>query len=275
MRPKEATRALSGGLLVLIALLAIYEAMSARRTEAAEEAARVTHGQLLERIAKLRNRPEPIERARAESEAPLSQAPLKDVDTPEQLNKRLHVLRAWMSLRYSRLYRKAGFSPEQVRQFETLLEDHYLRQLDIMATTRAEGLTSSDPAIVQMNKEEYARYSAAQTAALGSQLASAVNEDQRTAPVQEMADAVAGNTFYSQPLGTGQADQLTQILANNSASYAKGGAAKANNIDMASALAQAQAVLSPEQLSALKNLYDGNQSLKAYEAAIAAANAPH
>ena len=44
---------------------------------------------------------------------------------------------------------------------------------------------------------------------------------------------------------------------------------------MATALTQARSVLSTEQLAALKNLYDGNQSLKAYELALAAATKPH
>jgi hypothetical protein len=191
------------------------------------------------------------------------------------LGNRLHILHAWMSLRYSRLYRKAGFSPDQVRQFEALLEDHYLRYFDLVETARAQGIPFDDPAIAQLSKEEDARFSAAKTAALGSQLAKAVNEDQRTASVQGLADAVAGSTYFTQPLGADQADQLTQILANNSTSYTNGGAAKVVDVNMASALTQAQSVLSTEQLAALKNLYDGNQSLKAYELALTAATKPH
>jgi hypothetical protein len=276
MKQKNAIRPLCGALLLLVAALVVWEFISAHRIEAAAAAARTTHGELLERLAKLRSALGRMSRVPANlKSADGAEVPLKNVDTPEQLSKRLHVLHAWMSLRYSRLYRKAGFSPDQIRQFEALLEDHYLRNLDLVETARAQGLPFTNPAIAQLAKEENARYSAAQAAALGSQLATAVNEDQRTASVREMAEAVAGSTYFTQPLGAAQADQLTQILASNSTSYGNGGAAKVGDLNMAAALTQAQSVLSTEQLAALKNLYDGNQSLKAYELALAAATKPH
>ena len=211
MKPQKPIRALCRALLLLIAALVAWEAVSARRIEAAAAAARATHEQLLGRLAKLRvalGRMSPVQ-ANLKS-AGAVEAPLKNADTPEQLSERLHVLHAWMSLRYSRLYRRAGFSPEQIRQFEALLEDHYLRYLDLVATARAQGVPFDDPAIAQLAKEEDARYSAAQTAALGSQLAKAVKEDQRTASVRGMAEAVAGSTYFTQPLGADQADQLTR-----------------------------------------------------------------
>lgn len=276
MKPQKAIRALCGALLVLIAALAGWEAISARRIEAAAAAAKANHEQLLGRLAKLRAALGRMSLVQANlKSAAAVEAPLKNADTPEQLSERLHVLHAWMSLRYSRLYRRAGFSQDQIRQFEALLEDHYLRYLDVVAAARAQGVPFEDPAIAQLAKEEDARYSAAQTAALGSQLAAAVHEDQRTASVRGLADAVAGSTYFTQPLGADQADQLTQILANNSTSYANGGAAKVGDVNMPSALTQAQSVLSTEQLAALKNLYDGNQSLKAYELALTAATKPH
>jgi hypothetical protein len=276
MKTQNAIRALCGALLLLIVALVVWEAISTRRVEAAAAAARENHEQLLERLAKLRAALERIGRMSANlKSARAAEAPLKNVDTPEQQSKRLHVFHAWMSLRYSRLYRKAGFSPDQIRQFEALLEDHYLRYLDEVATARPQGLPFTDPAIAQLTKEESARYSAALTTALGSQLATAVSEDQRTASMREMADAVAGSTYFTQPLGADQAEQLTQILANNSPTYVNGRAAKVDDVNMATALTQAQSVLSSDQLAALQNLYDGNQSLKAYELALDAATKPH
>jgi hypothetical protein len=276
MKPQKTIHVLCGALLLLIAAFVAWEGSTARRIAAATEAAGATHRQLLERLAKLRAAIGRMSRVSADLKtAAPSEPPLKKVDTPDQLKKRLLVLHAWMSLRFSRLYRTLGFSPDQVRQFEALLEDHYLRNLDLVETAQVQGLSFSDPAIAQLAKEENARYSAAQTAVLGSQLATAINEDQRTASVREMAEAVAGSTYFTQPLSAVQADQLTQILANNSTSYGNGGAAQVSDLNMTAALTEAQAVLSPEQLAALKNLYDGNQSGKAYQLALAAATKPH
>jgi hypothetical protein len=276
MKKQSAIRATCGALILLIAALVIWETISAHTMEAATAAAREAHLQLLERVANLRASIQRTSRVAANpGKTAAVEVPLKNVDTPEQLKQRLRVLHAWMALRYARLYRKAGFSPEQIQQFEALLEDHYLRTLDLAETTAAQGLSTKDPAIAQLVDDENARYSAARLAALGSQLVDAIRNYQRIVAVQQMTDAVAGSTYYTQPLGTDQADQLTQILANNSLSYANGKSAKGDDLNIGNALVQAQTVLSTEQLAALKNLSDGNQSWKAYQLAIAAATKPH
>jgi hypothetical protein len=49
---------------------------------------------------------------------------------------------------------------------------------------------------------------------------------------------------------------------------------KPNDVNLASALTQAQATLSPERLAALKTMSEGEPVLKAYDAPLAAATEP-
>jgi hypothetical protein len=58
----------------------------------------------------------------------------------------------------------------------------------------------------------------------------------------------------STPLPRIQSEQLTQILANSSASYKSGGNADQNDIDWDNALNQAAGLLSEDQLRAFKAL---------------------
>jgi hypothetical protein len=162
MSPRKIIRLLCAGLLLTIALWMGWEVVTKRRAEAAAEAARASRARMLDQLDKLRAS---VARMARRQDTPINAAPaeasLKNVDSPDQLHARLRVLHAWMSLRYSRLYRKAGFSPDQIQKFESLLEDHYLRNLDLVATARAEGIPFGDPTITQLSKEENARYNSA------------------------------------------------------------------------------------------------------------------
>jgi len=195
---------------------------------------------------------------RAIAEATLRASLPKDLDTPEQAQKRIRILDAWLALRNAAMYRKLGFSPGQISQYENLAVDHFLRMQDIIATAQAENIPVKDPAIAALIKDENQQYRQEQTAALGAPVTQEIQQFQRTAGMRTIANSVAGDTYYSNtPLSANQADQVTQILANNSAAYQKGNSASFNDINMPTALAQAQGVLTDTQLAALKNLYDG------------------
>ena len=119
----------------------------------------------------------------------------------------------------------------------------------------------SDPAIQQLGKEEYAQFRQEETALLGDQVIQELRQSERLAPVSELTDGVAGNAYLTDTLSAQQADQLTQILANNSLSYQKGKIASPTDLDFPAVIAQAQTVLSSSQLEALQNLHDANLAL--------------
>jgi hypothetical protein len=251
-------------LLILVGGAAIWEFAAARASrEDLLEANRRRSAIALESRA-LRASIAEMDRARdglgaAATRAPEA-APTNGQDTPDQIKRRMHLLKAWIALRYAAFYRKAALTPEQVTQFQNIAANHLLQSQDLVATAKAENLTVSDPVLKTLGKQEYAQFQQQATAALGDPIFGEYQQYERTANVSMMTDGVAGNTYYTDPLNTQQADQLTQILANNSASYQKGQSASSNDIDFQSALAQAQTVLSATQLAALKNIYEGQQA---------------
>ena len=164
------------------------------------------------------------------------------------------------ALRYAAFYRKLALTSDQIARFEQVNTNHFLQVQDIAATAKDENQTFSDPAIKELGKQEYMQFKQAATDVLGEQGFREYQQYQRTSDVGAMTDAVAGNTYFNDALNAQQAEQLTQILANNSAAYQKGQDASPNDIDFTSAAAQAQGILSPTQLAALKTLYNGEQA---------------
>jgi hypothetical protein len=178
--------------------------------------------------------------------------------TPDQV--RANTIRAWLGLRNSHIYAKLGLNAEEIRTFEEQETDHWLRMEDIVATARAKALGPTDPVIVALQKEETIRHGKMQWAMLGEEGFKAFREYHRTLPARSLANALAGNVLYSDPLSAQQGEQLTQILASNSASYSKGGPVKAADINVTTALNQIQTVLSPEQFSVFKKTYLASQA---------------
>jgi hypothetical protein len=195
--------------------------------------------------------------------------------TPEQM--RVNTIRAWLQLRNGPLYAKLALTAEQVASFEALETEHWLRVEDIIATARAQALRTSDPVIVALHKEERTRFDQAQVALLGEAGFNELREYQRTLPARSLANALAGNVFYSDPLTLQQGEQLIRILASNSATYTKGGPVRMADMELGTALAQVQTVLSPEQFAVFKRTYlasEAGQKLSPLLAASTKASAP-
>src|SRR5690606_22226331 len=133
------------------------------------------------------------------------------------------------------------------RMGEAQEANHWLRLQDIVAAERKQGMSISDSALATMRKEEFARFEQEQIALLGPAAFQEVKEYRRLLPVRTLANALAGNVFHTEPLTAGQGEQTARILAENSARYRKGGAAKLDDIDVEIAFAQLQTVLTPGQ----------------------------
>jgi len=170
--------------------------------------------------------------------------------------RRAATVHAWAELHNAALYRKLGLTAAQRQAFTNLEMGHWLRWADTLAVARAEGIPLSDPEIAELWKEETAQYQSEQTALLGQSAYGRMVEYERTSDIRNIATGLAG-IVYSQesPMTADQGDQLTQILASNSASYQKGGPARFGDIDIQTALAQAKPILSPAQYEALSKSY--------------------
>jgi hypothetical protein len=251
-------------LLTVVAGVAIWEMQSARALEVDLSAVNLRRMALLSEARTLRASAANFGRTDQVTGAAQQEAPIRGVDTPAQQQSRVRIIRAWLKLRYAGFYRKEGLSPEQIVRFEDLSVNHFLRKQDIVATAQAENIPYSDPAIAELEKQENRQFQDEIAGALGSQISGEFAQYQRTGPVSEVADALAGNTFFVDALSAQQADQLTRILAENSAGYQSGGDASIDDLNIPAAFAQAQAILTPIQLAALRNLYDGTQASAKY-----------
>jgi hypothetical protein len=185
-------------------------------------------------------------------------APIAGLDSPEQYQARVRVLRAWLALHNASLYRRLGLTPDQIGQLEDVETRHFQRLQDIVATAQSEKIPFSDPAIAELGKQENQQFHREEEAALGEPLAQDVQQYDRTSAVRSLTNALAANIYFTEPLTPQQGDRVTQILANSSAAYKKGGDASPNDLDLNSALAEIQTVLSPQQLAAGQNLVQGS-----------------
>ena len=151
---------------------------------------------------------------------------------------------------YGRYFRNLKLSPEQTGRFESLLLTHHEAELQIMASTQ----TSTEPASAVLEQEENNQFQSDLQSLLGPAY-SQYRQMERVEPVAPLA-AKAANivALTAAPLSGPQADQLSQILAESSATYQAGGSASPATIDWAVALKQARGILLPNQFSALQSV---------------------
>jgi hypothetical protein len=264
--------ALAAFLLAVLAIV-LWQGAHLRQARARRAAAALGHEGVLRDIRALRAslaellrredelRPSAPEGRKAE--------PPSEADEAAQLQqRRVRILKAWLALRNAALYRRLNATPAQIASYEDLVVNHFLRMQDIAEAAQAEKMLRTDPAIVQMESDENGQY-VQQLQQLGQALdpgmAQAVADFEKLSPARSLVDAVAGNLYNTDdPLTPQQADQLTQILANNSAHYVGGRHVDMNDLNMPAAITQAQAVLSPTQVAALANIYQSNQALTQY-----------
>jgi hypothetical protein len=245
--------------------LAIWQLRSAQAAQARLAEADRQRASLLTQVQKLQSALAQTDAERDRLREPAAvikkpAAPVAGMDTAEQYQARIRILRAWLALHNGSLYRKLQLTPDQISQLEDLEVSHFQRLQDIVATAQAEKIPFSDPAITQLRKQESQQFQQEEEAALGEPLAQEVQQYDRTAAVRSLTNALAGNSYYSDPLNPQQGDQVTQILANSSAAYNKGQDAGTNDLNFDSALAQVQTVLTPEQFAAAQNLIQGSQA---------------
>ena len=201
---------------------------------------------------------------------------IKTAESTGQQRQRAETLRAWLELKYGPLYRKLGLSQEQIEALENIAAAHWMRWRDTLAVSRAEGITMSDPAIGALRKQEDAQYQAEETELIGQSGTEQVQEYERSAAVRSLANGLAGIVYsIGAPMNAEQGEQLTQILADGSASHQNGGPANVEDIDLDAINAKAQGVLSPAQFAALKESYQAEQAFETLNHLIAQARQNH
>lgn len=157
--------------------------------------------------------------------------------------------KAGLLLSYGSFYRKMGFTPDQIARFEELLSDQQGRRNDLSATVATGGLTSSDPAIAALRRENTGRFKAEQIELLGEAGYAQFQEYNRGADRRFLVQALVKDLALSPtPLSSAQARQLGDILSEVGFKENPG----ANREQWEAILARAPGFLSSAQLAELR-----------------------
>jgi len=175
------------------------------------------------------------------------------VNNPELLALYAKNFRAGLYQRFGLIYQAIGATPEQVEKLNDLATAVELEKQKLLAAAATQGLDRSDPDIQAMIKGLQAKSLQSIQDIVGEPAANQAMQLLNAAPVNAVVnDAASFVALSSTPFTTAQESQLMQILANASASNPATGYADPATIKWDVALQQAQGILSPPQLAALK-----------------------
>lgn len=202
------------------------------------------------------------------------------MDKPEIQKLMAIQMRAGLDSRYAALFKGLNLSPAQLEQFKNLLVEKQTAMTDVLAAAREQGI---DP---RTDPQEFRKLVAdTQTevdnnikSTLGDAVYAQYQQYQQTLPQRGVVNQLQQSLSYTgTPLTNDQADQMVQILAQNTPSSSNqasasnratitaafgvgfGGGQISSPITDA-AIAQAQTVLTAPQLQALQQLQQAQQA---------------
>jgi hypothetical protein len=124
---------------------------------------------------------------------------------------------------------------------------------DLSEINRTKGLSFNDPAMVAQRKQGEADMQAGVTEMLGESGYAQLKDYARALEVRTYVGKIAGvAAVEGMPIDRDQADALVRVLANACPMYSLGGPAQFSKIDWKGAEAQAQGILSPQQMKLLR-----------------------
>lgn len=168
----------------------------------------------------------------------------------------LKSVRAGLDARYGRLFRMLHLSPEQIEKFKDVEVASQELFLDTMASEEKLGIEPGDPIVGRLGDHNWNQLKHQMTAALGSADGTVFQQYVKTEGLQPVVTSLATHVYDTDtPLTAEQAAAIQQILVDNSRKQ-KYGFVIGGTTDWDAAYAQAQAVLSPEQLAAFRSIKD-------------------
>lgn len=281
--------------ILLVALAvgwAIQVERESRRLTAQAAAASQRRNDLQKRLDGLLSRLTDLQRQRAELDAQIARA-AKPKDEPRELagsvgadaeariatDPALHQLyladfQAKLDATWGLLFAELHLSPARIAQFKTLVEEYERGRLDLIASAHAQRLAMSDPSL-QPIKSELSRVEARKMKEFFTpadfQVYAHYNHDKVVEPyILEFASDIYDTDA---PLTVAQAQQLTTIFAANSDRIG-GLFVRRDTIRWDAAVAQAKAVLSPPQFTALSALAEVNKTSQEIDRIISEARPP-
>jgi RNA polymerase sigma factor (sigma-70 family) len=170
-----------------------------------------------------------------------------------------------LGVRFGPLYKNLNLSPEQVAKFEQRLADSFQDEVDFAAAIHAKGFAPNDPAIATLATTEKARLETDLRAILGEAGLRDYQNYERSYGAREMVNTLLGNLVYNGSLlSPQQVNQLTQVLAEQSPAYQKGGRVpgRAQDVKWDSVVDQATQFLLPPQLDALRAVAEQARAIR-------------
>jgi hypothetical protein len=226
---------------------------------------------LTEKIRGVEGRIATAERQRAESQATLDglraapaavPAPAATMPRTDELLARDPTLRAlyWaakradQTVRYGPLVSALHLTPEQTAKFTDLMIKREEQRQDMLGALNTLQDPNNMPSAAKLLGQAAEEFKAAQITLLGMEGYAQLDQYERSLAVRfTIVDSLGEELARTNtPLTGQQAERLTQVLANASSEYRKGGSATQDTLDWAAVLAQAPGLLSAEQLDAFK-----------------------
>ena len=241
---------------------ATHLSLVARRTEIATQ---IRHWEAELAAAKQRSaqpagslvdHPSPVPTAAVEPPAPGARAASSLIEWME--DPKVQVLfyareRAGLAQTYGPFFRSHGLSPAQIEKLSDLIIRSRELTHDLSEINRTKGLSFNDPAMVAQRKQGEADTQAGVTEVLGESGYAQLKDYARALDVRTYVGKIAGMAAVEGiPIDRDQADALVRVLANACPMYSLGAPAQFSKIDWKGAEAQAQGILSPQQMKLLR-----------------------
>lgn len=175
--------------------------------------------------------------------------------------------RAALDARYADLFKKLNLSPDQLEKFKSLLVDRQTSRIDVMIAARENGLNPREnrDELRKMTDEAQAEVDAAIKTSLGESVYNAYQNYEATQPQRNLVSQLDQRLGYtSTPLNATQSEFLINALAASGTSEQGGpgnwGGGGSRAIITDDVIQKAQSVLTPAQVSALRQLQSEQQA---------------
>lgn len=202
----------------------------------------------------------------------IARMPWRDIvleKSPELQARYLVEKRRDLGVAYGPFVVETGLPPDQAGRLLDIKLAAAENTMDLNSSTRARGLTESDPAVQAVRRQLDEAMQAAERDLLGEAGYQQLLEFERKMPARDFVSGLAASLVVTgDPISATQASQLTQILAEASETYRNGAQAVGPSpnldepmrlrqpgqepIDSAQALVLTRAVLSPTQYAVLE-----------------------
>ena len=182
---------------------------------------------------------------------------------PEYGHKYVEEYRAALGLQFGPFYRQLHLSAEQISKFETSLVELQQGLADIWTEAVSRGLSKSDTSVMRLGAEPFQLAETNLRGLLGDSGFEQYRQYDKERGTRDFVTSLAGNVYFTEtPLSTVQGEQLARILKANTENkkipIKDEGSQTVYTLrpetDWTAVNAQAQSLLSPIQLAALKSM---------------------